>query len=191
MSTTKTRIKPEAASRREERETHGATQQEPAMMAEPQAEHKWLEKLVGEWTCEGEGVMEPGKPPVKFESTETVRSIGGLWIVAEVHGEMPGCGPSTTIMTLGYDTHKERFAGTFVASMMTHMWIYDGSLNATAKVLTLDTEGPSMTAQGRMAKYRDVIEIKSDNHRVLTSHVLDEDGNWRQFMTAHYHRRKA
>ena len=47
----------------EEVETHGAPQQEPAMTAEPQAEHKWLEKLVGEWTCEGEGIMEPGKAP--------------------------------------------------------------------------------------------------------------------------------
>ena len=55
---------------------------------------------------------------------------------------MPGCGPSTTIMTLGYDPQKERFVGTFVASMMTHMWHYNGSLDAAEKVLTLDTEGP-------------------------------------------------
>ena len=179
MSTTKTRTEPQAE-----------PQQEPGMMAEPQAEHRWLEKLVGEWTCEGEGVMEPGKPPMKFESTETVRSIGGLWIVAEGHGEMPGCGSSTTIMTLGYNPQKERFVGTFIASMMTHMWHYNGSLDATEKILTLDTEGPSMTDPGKMSKYRDVIEIKSDSHRVLSSHVLDDDGNWQQFMTAHYRRKQ-
>jgi hypothetical protein len=160
------------------------------MMAEPQAEHRWLERLVGEWTCEGEAIMEPGAPPVRFESTENVRSLEGLWIVAEAHGEMPGCGSSTTIMTLGYDPQKERFVGTFVGSMMTHMWLYNGSLDATEKVLTLDTEGPSMTSEGEMAKYRDVIEIKSDSHRILSSHVLDEDGNWRQFLTAHYRRKQ-
>lgn len=174
----------------EEFTTQGETQQQPAQMAEPQAEHKWLQKLVGEWTCEGEGVMEPGKPPVKFTSTESVRSIGGLWIVAEGRGEMPGCGSSTTIMTLGYNPQKERFVGTFIASMMTHMWQYSGSLDPTEKILTLDTEGPSMTDQGKMEKYKDVIEIHSDSHRVLTSHVRDENGNWRQFMTAHYRRNK-
>jgi hypothetical protein len=159
-------------------------------MAEPQAEHRWLQRLVGEWTCEGEAIMEPGTPPVKFESTESVRSLEGLWIVAEGHGEMPGCGSATMIMTLGYDPQKERFVGTFIGSMMTHLWLYNGSLDATEKVLTLDTEGPSMTSEGEMAKYRDVIEIKSDSHRVQTSHVLDEDGNWQQFMTAHYRRKQ-
>ncbi len=33
------------------------------MKAEPQKEHEWLHKLVGEWTCEAEASMEPGKPP--------------------------------------------------------------------------------------------------------------------------------
>ncbi|MBF0393904.1 MAG: DUF1579 family protein, partial [Alphaproteobacteria bacterium] len=30
---------------------------------------------------------------------------------------------------------------------------------------------------------------ESDDHRVLTSAVLTDDGTWRQFMTAHYRRR--
>jgi len=155
-------------------------------MAEPQAEHHWLDQLVGEWTVEGEGIMEPDKPPVKWRGTESVRSLGGLWIVAEGQGDMPGAGPATTIMTLGYDPSQERFIGTFVASMMTHMWRYEGELDATGKVLTLNTEGPSMSAEGKMAPYKDVIEIKSDSHRTLSSHTLDKDGHWRQFMTAHY-----
>jgi hypothetical protein len=39
---------------------------------------------------------------------------------------------------------------------------------------------------GKQAKYKDVIEIMSDDHRVLTSHRLGADGTWQQFMTAHY-----
>ena len=188
MSTTQT--KTEAGSRKKRTEGAGTAQPEQSVPAEPQAEHEWLQKLVGEWTSEGEGVMEPDKPPVEFHGTERVRSLGGLWIVAEGQGDMPGCGPATTILTLGYDPQNKRFVGTFIASMMTHMWLYDGRLDASEKVLTLDTEGPSMTAEGKMVPYRDVIEFKDDDHRVLTSHVLGDDGQWRQFMTAHYHRKR-
>jgi len=166
------------------------TQQETSMIAEPQKEHRWLEKFVGEWTFEGEATMAPDQPPVKSTGTESVRSLGGLWILAEGQSEMPGCGPATTIMTLGYDSQKGRFVGTFIASMMTHMWVYDGGLDATGKVLTLDTVGPSMAGDGRLVKYQDIIEIKSDDHRVLSSQVLGEDGAWHSFMTARYRRKR-
>ncbi|AFZ18841.1 Protein of unknown function (DUF1579) [Allocoleopsis franciscana PCC 7113] len=79
------------------------------MPVQPQKEHQWLQKLVGEWTYETEGLMEPEQPPVKSTGTETVRSLGGLWILAEGQGEMPGCGPATTLMALGYDPQKQRF----------------------------------------------------------------------------------
>ncbi|HSG22119.1 MAG TPA: DUF1579 family protein [Azonexus sp.] len=39
-----------------------------------------------------------------------------------------------------------------------------------------------------MAKYRDVIEIVSDDHRRLSSHTLREDGEWHAFMRADYRR---
>jgi hypothetical protein len=160
------------------------------MQAEPQKEHQWLQKLVGEWAYETECSMGPDKPPEKFKGTETVRSIGGLWVVCEGKGEMPGGGAATTIMTLGYDPVKKRYVGTFLGSMMTHLWAYDGGLDAAGKVLTLDTEGPSFTAEGKMAKYKDVIELKSDDHRVLTSQALGDDGKWHGFMAAHYPRTK-
>lgn len=156
----------------------------------PQKEHQWLQKLVGEWTCELETTMEPGKPPEKSKATESVRSLGGFWILAEGQGEMPGGGAATTMMTLGYDPERQRYVGTWVGSMMTHLWVCDGALDAAERVLTLEAEGPNMAAEGKLAKYRDVIELKSDDHRVLTSHMLGDDGKWHQFMTANYRRKK-
>ena len=81
------------------------------MKVEPQKEHQWLQQLVGAWTSEAEATMEPGKPPQKFTGTETVRSVGGVWVVAEGDGEMPGGGVGTTVMTLGYDPQKKRYVG--------------------------------------------------------------------------------
>lgn len=160
------------------------------MQTEPQKEHQWLQKLVGEWTYEGEGMMEPDKPAEKMSGTETVRSIGGLWIQAEGHGEMAGQGPGTMIMTIGYDPQKKRFVGTFFGSMMTNLWVYEGQLDSSGRMLTLDTEGPNMAAEGKMAKYKDVIEFKDDDHRTLTSFMLGDDGEWHRFMKGEYRRKK-
>ncbi len=166
------------------------TEHPPGMKAEPQKEHKWLQKLVGAWTYEGEAAMEAGKPVEKFKGVESVRSIGGLWVVAEGKGEMPGGGEATMIMTLGFDAQKKRFVGTWLGSMMTHLWVYDGELDAAEKVLTLHSEGPDMAVEGKMLNYRDVIEFKSDDQRTLSSYMPGPDGTWQKIMTANYRRKK-
>jgi uncharacterized protein YndB with AHSA1/START domain len=169
-------------------EEAGKAEEAPCMNVEPQAEHEWLQRLVGEWTYEGEAVMPEGAR-AKFEGAETVRSLGGIWIVAEGGGEMPTGGPAATMMTLGYDPQKGRFVGTFVASMMTFLWVYDGALDASGRVLTLDAEGPRMTPEGGMAKYQDIITVESDDRRTLTSRMLGDDGQWHEIMTARYRRK--
>lgn len=159
------------------------------MEAKPQKEHEWLQRLVGKWTFESECSMGPDQPPVKTKGNDDVRSLGGLWVLGEGQAEMPGGGTATNLMTLGFDPAKNRFVGTFVASVMTNLWVYEGQLDASGKVLTLNCEGPSFTGDGKLAKYQDVIEIKSNDHRVLTSRYQGEDGQWHEFMTAHYRRR--
>jgi hypothetical protein len=71
-----------------------------------QKEHLWLQKLVGERTFEAEASMGDGKPNEKTSGTERVRSLDGIWTVAEGQSEMMGA-PATTIMTLGYDPAKK------------------------------------------------------------------------------------
>jgi len=158
---------------------------------QPQKEHQWLQKLVGEWTYENECAMGPDQPPAKHTGTDSVRSLGGLWMLCEGRGEMPGGGISTSVMTLGYDPDQKHFVGTFIASMMTYLWIYEqGTLDASGKVLTLNATGPSFTEPGKMIQYQDIIEFVSDNHRTLSSQTIGDDGKWHRFMTAHYRRKK-
>ena len=157
-----------------------------AAKTESQKEHRWLHKLVGEWTYESAAPAQPGQPGERVTGTESVRSLGGLWVLAEGSGQMPDGGPATTLMTLGYDPDKKRFVGTWIGSMMAYLWHYDGALDAAQRVLTLNSDGPSMTGDGTMAKYQDVIEFTSDDHRVLTARVQSADGTWKQFMTTEY-----
>ena len=165
------------------------------MQTEPQKQHQWLDKFIGKWVSESEYSMEPNGEPSKSTGTEVVRfsfgeatpTIGGVWIVAEGESDMPDGCAGKTIMTLGFDPQLDRFLGTFIGSMMTHLWVYNGSLDPNQKVLTLDTVGPNFS-QTAMAKYQDIIEFVSDDHRVMKSQILMDDGTWNHFMTAHYRR---
>lgn len=158
-------------------------------MAEPHQEHHWLQRLVGEWTYESE-CPDPSGTSMKFQGTETFRSIGGLWFVGEGRGNMPGGGEATMVITLGYDPARKKYVGTWFGSMMTHLWVYEGTLDAAGKTLTLETEGPNCMAEGKTAKFQDIIEFQSDDQRTLTSRMQGEDGKWQQLMQATYRRKK-
>lgn len=159
------------------------------MKAEVLTQHRWLQRLLGEWVYEHELPAEAGKPARKLTGKETIRPLGDLWVLAEGQGEMPDGNRAHTLMTIGYDPQKAAFVGTWVGSMMTHLWIYEGSLDTQERVLTLNSEGPSFTEMGKMAKYQDIITFVTDDHRMLTSRVLGPDGAWTQFMEAHYRRK--
>ncbi len=80
---------------------------------EPQQEHQWLQRLVGEWTYEGECGMGPDQSPMKSTGKESVRSFGGLWTIGDGLSEMPAGGertaasavPLTEPQFLGTTTH--------------------------------------------------------------------------------------
>lgn len=169
------------------------TEKKPAFTKpEPQEEHKWLNKLVGKWTVEFDCHMGPEGKPTKSKGTETVRNLGDYWIVSE--GEMEGFDgkPHHSIMTLGYDPSKKHYVGTWTGTMMTNMWVYEGDLDSAKKVLPLNTVGPDFHGGDltKEAKYQDIIEIVSDDHRILRSQVQGADGKWTQMMEAHYKRVK-
>jgi hypothetical protein len=153
----------------------------------PQKEHEWLKQLEGEWECDGEITMEPGKPPVKTKGTESVRTLGGFWSLNEMKTECFGV-KMTGIMTVGYDAQKKKYVGTWVCSGSDWLCEYKGAVDG--KVLTLDCEGPSPTAPGKTCKMRDVIEIKDKDTKVLKSFIQSEDGKWVPFMTMTSRRKK-
>ena len=155
---------------------------------QPTPEHEWLLQLVGAWEFESECSMGPNQPPLKSSGKQTTRSLGSLWTLGEMENIGPDNQPMRSVITLGFDPIKQRFVGTFVASCMTHMWPYDGQLNDSRKILTLDSEGPSFTGDGTMAKYQDIVEIVDKDRHVLTSRFQNQDGTWTEFMRANYSR---
>jgi len=156
------------------------------MQTKPEKQHEWLRRFVGQWTCEVESVMGPGQPPIKQKGRETVRMLGDLWLIAESEGEMPGGGTMKAIMTIGYDPARKKFVGTWVGSPVASLFVYEGDLEGNT--LPLNTTGPSFADPAKIARYQDIVELKDDNHRTLSSQMQGEDGKWTRFMTAHYRR---
>jgi hypothetical protein len=160
------------------------------MKAEVTAEHAWLKQLVGAWRFEmlpGEGEAEPHD---KIDGTETVRMLGDIWLRADGRGRMPDGTPTETQMLLGYDPAQRAFVGTWIGSMMNHLWVYRaGTLDPERRILTLEAPGPAFDGPpGATANYRDQIEIVSADERLLHGNVQGEDGQWKRFMTARYRR---
>lgn len=164
-----------------------ATAQDAPPRPQPQKEHQWLEQLAGDWTVEGE-CLEPGQPATKFQGTDTGRRVGGFWTTCEFRGEMNGA-PFTGAFTVGYEASRKKFVGTSICCMQDHLWQYQGTLDASGKVLTLETEGPCCKEPGKTVRLRDVIEIRSKDQRVTTVQ-LEKDGKWVTVMTLQF-RRKA
>ena len=162
------------------------------MATQTQTQQEFLEQFVGDWNFEGAACMPSGESSEKFGGTETYRRLGEHWVIGEGTGDTPGGGEkSSSVFTLGYDTDKETFVGSFICTMMNSLWVYtSGSLSEDGKTLTLDNEGPNFIAKdGSTAKYRDVFSFESPDHRTLTAFIQQPDGEWVQIMKSDYYRK--
>ncbi|MBE9604883.1 DUF1579 domain-containing protein [Acetobacteraceae bacterium H6797] len=156
------------------------------MKSEARPENLWLHQFLGDWAYEADCYMGPDKPHEIFRGKESVAALGDYWVIGQGEGEMPGGQIGRTILTLGFDK-DQGFVGTWVGSMMSTLWVYAGSLDESGKVLTLEAEGPNFMGEGT-ALFRDVHSMVEPGHRTLTSYSQGADGEWTQFMTAHYRR---
>ncbi len=163
--------------------------QEPEV-PKPVEQHQWLHHFVGDWDTLQEGSAGPDQPPMKCKGTMKSQMLGEFWVVNELQGDMMGT-PMKGIQTIGYDEDKKKYVGTWVDSMMNHMWNYEGSVDSTGKILTLEAEGPNFMVPGKKTKFRDAYEVKSEGLIVATSSMLGEDGKWIVFMTGTMTRQPA
>lgn len=152
----------------------------------PTQEHEWLQRLVGRWTYEADCVMGPDQPPEKTSGEWNVRPLGGFWVIADGVGTSPDGETHHSVLTVGHDPQTKRFTGTFIASMMSKLWIYDGEFDSEGR-LVLAAMGPSFTGEGE-ALYHDVIELQGDDRFRFYARVQGADGGWTEFMSADYRR---
>ncbi|MFN8506599.1 MAG: DUF1579 domain-containing protein [Dehalococcoidia bacterium] len=150
------------------------------MNPESTAEHRWLQQLLGEWTFEGAFHMPPDdNNEARTSGTQSFRPLG-VWVMGTM-AEPPGGANDESVISLAFDSEKGRFVGTFLSSMSTHIWLYEGDLDAGANSLVLNADGPSMDGTPGTQHYQDIIDISGPASYVMRSRVETPDG-WVEFM---------
>ena len=157
--------------------------------AGPAKEHEWLQRFEGEWETELEVMTAPGQPPLKVKATETIRRIGQFWILSEADTKPPAM-PFARALAIGYDTAKKKYVGTWVDSNSTNIGRYEGTTDAAGSTLTLEGETPHPYDAVRMVKVREIIELKSQDEKVVTTSLQGDDGSWFTLVTAKARRKK-
>jgi hypothetical protein len=148
----------------------------------PTESHEFLQRFVGKWKVDQEATMAPGQPPIQSTGTIESRSLGGFWVINEMKSEMMGASFSG-VQTIGFSAKQNSYVGTWVDSMTDMMWHYKGTLDDTGQILTLEADGPNVMAEGKLTKYHDIYEFKSNDKMMVYSKMLGEDGEWITFMT--------
>jgi hypothetical protein len=94
-----------------------------------------------------------------------------------------------SMMTLGFDPEKKKIVGTWVDSVHNYLWVYEGSFDESGNVLTMEATGPNPMTPGKMGNYRDILELKDKDTKIMTSQMQQEDGSWMEFMRMEYKRK--
>lgn len=134
--------------------------------------------------------MGPDQPTSKSTGTQKTRAMGDLWTLGEMEMAGPDGAAMQSLTTLGFDPQRGKFVGSFIASCMTFHWLYEGTLDADRRILTLNAEGPSFSGDGTMANYQDIIEVVDHDTYLFSSRLQNSDGSWTMFMNGTYVRRR-
>jgi hypothetical protein len=154
----------------------------------PGAPHKVLARMAGSWNTKTKGWMEPDKPPMESAGTcEQKMLLGGRFLQQEYTGEMMGS-PFTGIGITGYDNHTKKYVSTWMDSMGTSIFFFEGTASADGKTITQEARYDD-PLKGPM-KWRSVTRIVDDNTLVFEMYGADRRGKEEKMMEITYTRKR-
>lgn len=156
-------------------------------LATPGDPHKSLAKMAGSWDTNCKSWMEPDKPPMESTGTcEQKMILGGRYLQQEYSGDMMGS-PFTGMGIVGYDNHTKKFVSTWIDSMSTGIYFFEGTAGKDGKTITQESryDDPVM---GPM-KYRSVSKILDDNTLMFEMYATDKSGKETKMMEMTYTRK--
>ncbi len=155
------------------------------------AEHKVLERFVGEWSTTFKmAPMAPGMPPVETHGTEKARlAMNGLWVISDYDDpQFMGMGFSGHSV-FGYDTEKRKYVGAWVDSMTASITPSEGVWDEAQKTMTLTMMGKDPMT-GQPSQQKSVVRFHDDGSRTERMTLKGADGKENEFFTIDYKKRK-
>ena len=149
-------------------------------------EHELLASTCGTWNVDCTYFMDPSQPPMKTKAVETVEPVGAYWTVSHFKSDMMGA-PFAGRATMGYDTRRKTWVGTWIDSMSTHLFVMEGTLDDDG-TLEMRCEGPCMVT-GNPTTFRGVHKNVGGDSQSFDFFTTMPDGNEVQMF--HYEYTKA
>jgi hypothetical protein len=157
-----------------------------AKLAIPGPPHQLLASMEGVWQTKTRCWTEPGKPPVESTGTsEQKMLLGGRFLQQVFTGEMMGK-PFTGIGITGYDNHTEQYVSTWMDSMGTGIYFFEGAASADGKTITQKSRYDD-PIRGPMT-WRSVTKIMDENTHLFEMFSTDKSGKEEKMMEITYSR---
>jgi hypothetical protein len=149
-----------------------------------------LKKDVGTWDAKLKMWMDgPDGEAMEMTGTETNRMIGENWVVSNFEGDFGGQKFEGS-GTVGFDTSKNKYVGTWVDSMSAAITMMEGEYDEKTNsiVFMVDSIDP---ATGDKVKQKHTVQYKDDNTRVMTmTQPMPGSDKWVKIMEITYTRSK-
>lgn len=156
-------------------------------LATPGAAHALLVKMEGSWDVKSTCWMEPGSPLESSGTSEQKMVLGGRFLQQEFVGDMMGSHFSG-IGYLGYDNHKRKYVSTWLDTMGTGIYYFEGTAGDNGRTITqiCDYDDP---VQGPV-KWRSVTKLVDDDTLEFEMFTTNSSGNEEKMAEMTYTRSK-
>jgi hypothetical protein len=142
---------------------------DPSRLAQPGAEHKVLDALVGSWDVSGQCWAKVGENPQSISGTDTSGWVLGDRFVKSHAKGTKASQPFEGIGMMGYDNTKREYQSTWQDTECTAIKMDSGTYDASSKTFTFT--GEFKNEKGETVRCRRLLEITSDDQHMMTSYL--------------------
>ncbi len=152
----------------------------------PQPEHALLRRFVGEWSFVKKAVPADGKSAIVGRGEISARMVGDFFALCQWKGDLYGT-DFEAVQTLGYSITKKQYVGTWIDSILSHLWHFEGEANKAGNKVVVIAEGPG-PGDGT-AEFKETYDFRSPDEIVITGE-MKQGNQWIPFMTTELKRTK-
>ncbi len=150
-------------------------------------QHKLLANMEGSWNTSSKSWLEPGKPPVESTGAcEQKMILGGRFLQMMYSGDMMGQ-PFNGIGVTGYDNQKQKYVSTWMDSMSTSIFLFEGTGDTEGQVITQECQGED-PVRGPMT-WRSVTKVVDHDTHLFEMYGTVQGGKEEKMMEITYTRK--